>query len=122
MADHGEDAKVETVTEKVADKVQVHDRSSSSSSSSDSDDDKKNSSLKAKVHRLFGREKPVHKILGGGKRNFFFPVFFARKLCVLFYHFFLMVQLLSLYFISTFLGYGGGASVFSLSGEKLEKN
>lgn len=32
-----------------------------------------------------------------------------------------MVQLLSLYFISTFLGYGGGASVFSLSGEKLEK-
>lgn len=66
MADHREDSKVETVMENLADKVHVHDRSSSSSSS-DSDDDKKDSSLKAKVHRIFGREKPVHKVLGGGK-------------------------------------------------------
>ena len=40
------------------------------SSSSDSDNEKKTSpsSLKAKVYRIFGREKPVHKVLGGGKR------------------------------------------------------
>ncbi|CAN8274135.1 unnamed protein product [Cochlearia groenlandica] len=55
--------------------------SSSSSSSSDDEDDKKkkkeketkkpsspsSSSMKSKVYRLFGREKPVHKVLGGGK-------------------------------------------------------
>ncbi|KAK4777297.1 hypothetical protein SAY87_017484 [Trapa incisa] len=40
-----------------------------SSSSSDSDDDKHSAvnTMKSKVYRLFGREKPVHKILGGGK-------------------------------------------------------
>lgn len=27
------------------------------------------SSLKSKVYRLFGRERPVHKVLGGGKRT-----------------------------------------------------
>lgn len=58
----------ESVTEKITEKIHGHD-SSSSSSSSDSDDDKKSSasSLKTKVFRLFGREKPVHKVLGGGK-------------------------------------------------------
>ncbi|MGD7309678.1 reticulon family protein, partial [Ralstonia pseudosolanacearum] len=35
-----------------------------SSSSSDSDDE---SSVKTKIWRLFGREKPVHKLFGGGK-------------------------------------------------------
>lgn len=40
-----------------------------SSSSSDSDDDKpsKVEEVQAKIFRLFGREKPVHKVLGGGK-------------------------------------------------------
>ncbi|KAI4348003.1 hypothetical protein L6164_008768 [Bauhinia variegata] len=42
-----------------------------SPASSDSDDCKappvKNTSLKSKVYRLFGRDKPVHKVLGGGK-------------------------------------------------------
>ncbi|KAM1613532.1 hypothetical protein PS2_002025 [Malus domestica] len=56
-----------------------------SSSSSDSDDDKKSKhaasvkakvedekpsardAVKSKIFRLFGREKPVHKVLGGGK-------------------------------------------------------
>jgi hypothetical protein len=61
MADQHKD---ETLVEKIADKIHAHD--SSSSSSSDSDDEK-TSSLKAKVYRLFGREKPVHKVLGGGK-------------------------------------------------------
>ncbi|ESR52687.1 reticulon-like protein [Citrus sinensis] len=58
----------ESVKEKITEKIHGHD-SSSSSSSSDSDDDKKSSasSLKTKVFRLFGREKPVHKVLGGGK-------------------------------------------------------
>lgn len=121
MADHGEDSKVETVMENLADKVGVHDRSPSSSSSSDSDDDKKDSSLKAKIHRLFGREKPVHKVLGGGKRNFFFYLFPLLEYSVFCFITFLIVQFLSLYFISTFPEYGGGVSVFSLSGEKLEK-
>ncbi|XP_052209669.1 reticulon-like protein B1 [Diospyros lotus] len=71
MADH-EESKVEPIVEKISEK-----RHDASSSSSDSDDDKKpasvpsqpqsSSSLKEKVYRLFGREKPVHKVLGGGK-------------------------------------------------------
>lgn len=42
-----------------------------SSSSSDSDDDKpsKLDAAKSRVRRLFGREKPVYEVLGGGKRT-----------------------------------------------------
>ncbi|KAL4363624.1 hypothetical protein GQ457_04G037600 [Hibiscus cannabinus] len=59
MAEHEE-----TLMEKIAEKIHGHD----SSSSSDSDDDKPSeSSVKAKVFRLFGRERPVHHVLGGGK-------------------------------------------------------
>ncbi|KAE9618306.1 hypothetical protein Lal_00047785 [Lupinus albus] len=36
-------------------------------SDSDSDDAKLSSSFKNNVYRLFGREQPVHKVLGGGK-------------------------------------------------------
>ncbi|CAH8384353.1 unnamed protein product [Eruca vesicaria subsp. sativa] len=57
----------ESIMEKIAEKIHSHD---SSSSSSDSDDDKKHaspSSIKTKIYRLFGREKPVHKVFGGGK-------------------------------------------------------
>lgn len=55
----------ESLLDKIADKLHGHD----SSSSSDSDSDKKeSSSIKDKVFRLFGREKPVHSVLGGGKR------------------------------------------------------
>lgn len=62
MAEH-EESKVESFMEKIAEKIHHHD-----SSSSDSDDEKSSiSSLKSKVFRLFGREKPVHKVLGGGK-------------------------------------------------------
>ncbi|KAK1588211.1 hypothetical protein Q3G72_020961 [Acer saccharum] len=74
MTEHQhEESPVESVVEKTADRDLIH---HSSSSSSDSDDDKKSSSLpsssvsdsiKSKVFRLFGREKPVHKVLGGGK-------------------------------------------------------
>ncbi|KVH91807.1 reticulon-like protein B1 [Cynara cardunculus var. scolymus] len=62
MSDH-EDSKAESLIEK----IQNHKNSSSSSSSSDSDDDSKISSVKSKVFRLFGREKPVHQVFGGGK-------------------------------------------------------
>ncbi|KAK6158348.1 hypothetical protein DH2020_005662 [Rehmannia glutinosa] len=50
--------------DQISDKIHGRD---SSSSSSDSEDEKK-PSLKAKVNRLFGREKPVHGVFGGGKR------------------------------------------------------
>ncbi|KAG5565928.1 hypothetical protein RHGRI_001749 [Rhododendron griersonianum] len=80
MADHSEisDPKGESLMEKIADKLNVDD-----SSSSDSDSAKKpassppsvkpkatpsTSSMKAKIYRMFGREKPVHKVFGGGKR------------------------------------------------------
>ncbi|KAL2238279.1 UNVERIFIED_CONTAM: Reticulon-like protein B3 [Sesamum indicum] len=73
MADHHkeEENKGESLIDKVTDKMHAHDSSSSSSSSSssDSDDDRK-ARLKTKVYRLFGREKPVHKILGGGQGTF----------------------------------------------------
>ncbi|KAG0454672.1 hypothetical protein HPP92_023634 [Vanilla planifolia] len=62
MAEHGE-----TLIEKIAEKIRSDD-----SSSSDSDDEKNHksssdSSLKSKIHRLFGREKPLHQVFGGGK-------------------------------------------------------
>ncbi|KAJ7974116.1 Reticulon-like protein [Quillaja saponaria] len=66
MADHP--GEPESLIEKIAEKIH-DDKSSSSSSSSDSDDDKPShtDSVKSKIYRLFGREKPVHKVLGGGK-------------------------------------------------------
>lgn len=62
----------ESLLEKITEKIHGHD--SSSSSSSDSDNEKSSerpssSSLKDKIFRLFGREKPVHKVFGGGKRT-----------------------------------------------------
>ncbi|KAL7107014.1 hypothetical protein ACP275_06G027000 [Erythranthe tilingii] len=69
MADHaGEHEKHESVAESVMDKIteKFH---GSDSSSSDSDNDIKSSAtaVKTKIYRLFGRETPVHKVLGGGK-------------------------------------------------------
>ncbi|XP_073314405.1 reticulon-like protein B5 [Primulina huaijiensis] len=71
MADHaGEHEKHEQAAESLIDKIteKFH---GSDSSSSDSDDDAHVKStadaVKAKIYRLFGREKPVHKVLGGGK-------------------------------------------------------
>ncbi|KAJ0043950.1 hypothetical protein Pint_17573 [Pistacia integerrima] len=62
MAEHA--AEHDSLMEKIADKIQGHD-----SSSSDSDDDKPSpvETVTNKIYRLFGREKPVHKVLGGGK-------------------------------------------------------
>jgi len=71
MADHQEheEVKGESLLEKISGKIHDHD-SSSSSSDSDNEKEKKSSSpdsLKNKVYRLFGREKPLHHVLGGGK-------------------------------------------------------
>ncbi|KAF9602547.1 hypothetical protein IFM89_029846 [Coptis chinensis] len=78
MADHvEEEKKSESLMEKISEKIHGH-GSSSSSSSSSSDDEKDNlkkekppssssSSVMSGINRLFGREKPVHKVLGGGK-------------------------------------------------------
>ncbi|CAI9274473.1 unnamed protein product [Lactuca saligna] len=63
MSDH-EDHKSESLMEKISDKIHGKD---DSSSSSDSDDDNKISAMKSKVFRMFGREKPVHNVFGGGK-------------------------------------------------------
>lgn len=59
-------AESESLMEKITDKIRGKD------SSSDSDDDKpsKMDSAKSQIRRLFGREKPLHKVLGGGKRTF----------------------------------------------------
>ncbi|XP_031380280.1 reticulon-like protein B4 [Punica granatum] len=64
MADHAGEAEP-SLMEKVSEMIHNHD----GSSSSDSDDDKPSAvdTMKSKVYRLFGREKPVHKVLGGGK-------------------------------------------------------
>ncbi|XP_052193411.1 reticulon-like protein B2 [Diospyros lotus] len=70
MAEHKEssDSMAESLVEKITEKLHGDD---SSSCSSDSDSDKKPnsspSSVKAKTYRLFGREKPIHKVFGGGK-------------------------------------------------------
>ncbi|KAK4790335.1 hypothetical protein SAY86_017639 [Trapa natans] len=64
MADQA-DGSEPSLTENISENLHRHD----SSSSSDSDDDKPSSVsvMKSKVYRLFGREKPVHMVLGGEK-------------------------------------------------------
>ncbi|VFQ75637.1 unnamed protein product [Cuscuta campestris] len=63
-------------TESLMDKIhdKIHGHGSDSSSSSDSESEKKtvkhpasHSSAKSKIWRLFGRERPVHHVFGGGK-------------------------------------------------------
>ncbi|KAL4183555.1 hypothetical protein AMTRI_Chr11g98860 [Amborella trichopoda] len=64
MTEHKEDSG--SVVESVMDKItETFHHDDGSSSSSDSDDEK--SSISSKINRLFGRQKPVHKVLGGGK-------------------------------------------------------
>ncbi|EEF50599.1 reticulon-like protein B5 [Ricinus communis] len=67
MAEHPE-SPIESVMEKISEKIHAHDSSSSSDSESDSEKKPTSpSSVKAKIFRLFGRERPVHHVLGGGK-------------------------------------------------------
>lgn len=68
MADHAGDheSEKESILEKISEKLHAHD----SSSDSDDEKDKKKShadAVKAKIYRLFGRERPLHHVLGGGK-------------------------------------------------------
>ncbi|XP_017698794.2 reticulon-like protein B3 isoform X1 [Phoenix dactylifera] len=65
MAENKEESVGESVVEKKVEEFHHDD-----SSSSDSDNEKSkpsSSSVKSKICRLFGREKPVHTVLGGGK-------------------------------------------------------
>ncbi|XP_074381102.1 reticulon-like protein B2 [Apium graveolens] len=70
MSEHGgehePEPKVESVLEKITEKLHGDD-----SCTSESDDDRKEEStieaVKNKVYRILGREKPIHKVLGGGK-------------------------------------------------------
>lgn len=68
------DPRTESLTDKISDKIHGDDGGDTSSSSSDSEpEDKKTASeysVKDKNYRLFGREKPVHKVFGGGKRTY----------------------------------------------------
>jgi hypothetical protein len=63
MAEHA--GEPEPLVEKIAEKIHSHDTSSSSDSYNDKPS--KVDSIQTKIFRLFGREKPVHKVLGGGK-------------------------------------------------------
>ncbi|KAI4326880.1 hypothetical protein L6164_019404 [Bauhinia variegata] len=67
MAEHHEheESKAESLMEKISEKI--HDHDSSSSSNSDNEKSSSSPSIKSKIFRIFGREKPVHKVLGGGK-------------------------------------------------------
>lgn len=83
MGEHPEEAAsfLDSVMEKVAEKLPGHD-----SSSSDSDDEKSKkpepSSISSSVKRLFGREKPVHTLFGGGKCNMFTFRFYFFELII----------------------------------------
>ncbi|XP_057780385.1 reticulon-like protein B5 [Salvia miltiorrhiza] len=70
------DPRTESLTDKISDKIHgdgdgdVHTSSSSSSESESDHEDKKKaseSSVKEKNYEVFGSEKPVHKVFGGGK-------------------------------------------------------
>ncbi|XP_043716114.1 reticulon-like protein B2 [Telopea speciosissima] len=69
MAEHTQDSGpvTESMMDKITEKLHGHD---SSSSSSDSDNEKSSPSpmKKPEVNRLFGRQKTLHEVLGGGKR------------------------------------------------------
>ncbi|XP_057979889.1 reticulon-like protein B5 [Malania oleifera] len=72
MAENSENSGItgESLMEKITEKLHGDDSSSSSSSSSSDSETEKLASpspVKEKIFRLFGREKPVHKVLGGGK-------------------------------------------------------
>ena len=69
MAEQHREESGTSVLDKISDKL--HGRGGGSSSSSDSDDERSSATaaVKAKIYRLFGREKPVHSVLGGGKRK-----------------------------------------------------
>lgn len=71
MSDHAENTepKSESLIDKIVEKIHDHDSSSSSGSDAETEGSASSSTLKEKVFRIFGRERPVHHVLGGGKRT-----------------------------------------------------
>ncbi|KAF9602556.1 hypothetical protein IFM89_029855 [Coptis chinensis] len=72
MADHiEEEKKSESLMDKISEKIHGGHDSSSSSSDDEKDNVKKQPSspspVMSGINRLFGRQKPVHKVFGGGK-------------------------------------------------------
>ncbi|XP_038877461.1 reticulon-like protein B1 [Benincasa hispida] len=69
MSDHAENAesKSESLIDKIVEKIHDHNSSSSSGSDTETEGSASSSTFKEKVFRLFGRERPVHHVLGGGK-------------------------------------------------------
>eukprot|EP00262_Sarcandra_glabra_P020254 TRINITY_DN7982_c0_g1_i1.p1 TRINITY_DN7982_c0_g1~~TRINITY_DN7982_c0_g1_i1.p1 ORF type:complete len:253 (-),score=38.67 TRINITY_DN7982_c0_g1_i1:470-1228(-) len=66
MAEHSEGSG--SVADSLVDKITEPFKGHDSSSSSDSDNEKSSpSTVKSAIYRLFGREKPVHTVFGGGK-------------------------------------------------------
>lgn len=67
----------DSLLEKITEKLHFDESSSDSDSDSHSESVKPvASSVKDKVFRLFGREKPVHSVLGGGKcMNYCHPLY-----------------------------------------------
>lgn len=63
---HHEEPKEQSLMEKISEKIHAHDDSSSVSDHEKKKNDA-SSSIQSKIYRLFGREKPVHRVLGGGK-------------------------------------------------------
>ena len=107
MSDHSENAepKSESLIDKIVEKIHDHDSSSSSGSDSETEGSASSSSLKEKVFRLFGRERPVHHVFGGGKRTksylsdskLLMNHFVFRWHFLLFELFFFKISFLSLY-------------------------
>ncbi|KAM7522324.1 hypothetical protein LguiA_012226 [Lonicera macranthoides] len=65
-------AKQESVVETFMEKIEEKFHGEDSSSDDDSETDVKSlpsSAIKTKIYRLFSREEPLHKVLGGGKRT-----------------------------------------------------
>lgn len=68
MAEQHRDESGVPVLDKISDKL--HGRGGSSSSSSNYHDERSSATtVKARIDCLFGREKPVHSVLSGGKRK-----------------------------------------------------
>ncbi|KAL5718759.1 Reticulon-like protein B2 [Ranunculus cassubicifolius] len=74
MADHVEESsnlKSESLMDKIKEKLHGDGSSSDSDNEKEKEKEKISSSspkgFKSSINRLFGREKPVHKVLGGGK-------------------------------------------------------
>ncbi|CAD6271509.1 unnamed protein product [Miscanthus lutarioriparius] len=67
MAEQHREESGASVLDKISDKLHGHGGGSSSSSDSDDERSSATAAVKAKIYRLFGREKSVHSILGGGK-------------------------------------------------------